>query len=233
MNVTIDWNSGLKKTITGFVLCVAVKSSVYVRYAETPVQRWKECVPLAVLTAVSAPVHLHPTLCTPARLHHPAKDPTGYFLFICGFLLSKSLNCLFSIRFKIQPFSLYQPSCCSSVSSMSEDDDHESGCETVEGSPTSNTSTSPRGNSPYCFLDNSNRNSRPTFAAVGAPLPSPAVQGRSPRDLRTMVVPPMRVQNNITRGSRQRFQRPGSICHTRPFGVVFGNSESIWLKCNR
>uniref|UniRef100_A0A3Q2Z1T3 non-specific serine/threonine protein kinase n=1 Tax=Hippocampus comes TaxID=109280 RepID=A0A3Q2Z1T3_HIPCM len=99
---------------------------------------------------------------------------------------------------------------CKRPNSMSEDDDHESGCETVEGSPTSNTSTSPHGNSPYCFLDNSNRNSRPTFAAVTAPLPSPAVQGRSPRDLRTMVVPPMRVQNNITRGTRQRFQRPES-----------------------
>ncbi|XP_077423873.1 homeodomain-interacting protein kinase 3a isoform X2 [Vanacampus margaritifer] len=96
---------------------------------------------------------------------------------------------------------------CKRPNSMSEDDGHESGCETVEGSPTSNTSTSPHGNSPYCFLDNSNHNSRPTLAAVVAPLPSPAVQSRRPRDVRTMVVPPMRVQNNNTQGTQERFQR--------------------------
>lgn len=97
----------------------------------------------------------------------------------------------------------------SSVPSMSEDDGHESGCDTVEGSPTSDTSTSPRGNSPYRYLDNSNHNNRPPLAAMVAPLPSPAVQGRSPRGVRTMVVPPMRVHNNNTQGTEERFQRTG------------------------
>ncbi|XP_077599718.1 homeodomain-interacting protein kinase 3a [Stigmatopora nigra] len=91
--------------------------------------------------------------------------------------------------------------------SMSEDDGQESGCETIEGSPTSNTSTSPHGNSSYSFLNNSNHNSRPTSGAVVAPLPSPAMHGRSPRDTRTMVVPPMRVQNNNIQGTRDRFRR--------------------------
>ncbi|XP_077372521.1 homeodomain-interacting protein kinase 3a [Festucalex cinctus] len=105
---------------------------------------------------------------------------------------------------------------CKRPNSMSEDDGHESGCETVEGSPTSNTSTSPHGNSPYCFLD-SNHNSRPTLAAVVAPLPSPAVQSRRPRGIRTMVVPPMRVQNN-TQGTQQRFQRTVSESWSRSKG---------------
>lgn len=92
---------------------------------------------------------------------------------------------------------------------MSEDDGHESGCDTVEGSPTSDTSTSPRDNSSYHYLDNSNHNNRPPLAAIVAPLPSPTLQGRSPRGIRTMVVPPMRVQNNNTRGTEERVQRTG------------------------
>lgn len=100
----------------------------------------------------------------------------------------------------------------SSVSSMSEDDGHESGCDTVEGSPTSDTSTSPRSNSPYRYLDNSNHNNRPPLAAMVPPLPSPAVQGRSPRGVRTMVVPPMRVQNNNNQGIEERFHRTGQCC---------------------
>uniref|UniRef100_A0A8C4I685 non-specific serine/threonine protein kinase n=1 Tax=Dicentrarchus labrax TaxID=13489 RepID=A0A8C4I685_DICLA len=98
---------------------------------------------------------------------------------------------------------------CKRPNSMSEDDGHESGCDTVEGSPTSDTSTSPRGNSTYRYLDNSNHNNRPPLAAMVAPLPSPAVQGRSPRGVRTMVVPPMRVQNNNTQGTEERVQRTG------------------------
>lgn len=94
---------------------------------------------------------------------------------------------------------------------MSEDDGHESGCDTVEGSPASDTSTSPRGHSGhYRYLDNSNHNSCPALASmVVAPLPSPAVQGRSPRGVRTMVVPPMRVQNNNSHGTEERVQRTG------------------------
>ncbi|KAK2918223.1 homeodomain-interacting protein kinase 3-like isoform X2 [Channa argus] len=93
---------------------------------------------------------------------------------------------------------------CKRPNSMSEDDSHESGCDTVEGSPTSDTSASPHGSSPYRFL--SNHNSRPPLAGMVAPQPSPAVQGRSPRGIRTMVVPPMRVQNN-TQGTEERAQR--------------------------
>ncbi|XP_026221394.1 homeodomain-interacting protein kinase 3-like isoform X2 [Anabas testudineus] len=96
---------------------------------------------------------------------------------------------------------------CKRPNSMSEDDDHESGCDTVEGSPTSDTSSSPHGNSPYRYLDNSNHNSRPPLAAMIAPQPSPAVRGRSPRGVRTMVVPPMRVQNSNTQGTEERVQR--------------------------
>uniref|UniRef100_A0A665TRX5 non-specific serine/threonine protein kinase n=1 Tax=Echeneis naucrates TaxID=173247 RepID=A0A665TRX5_ECHNA len=91
---------------------------------------------------------------------------------------------------------------CKRPNSMSEDDSHESGCDTVEGSPTSNTSGSPRGNSHYRYLDNSNHNNCPPLASMVAPLPSPAVQGRSPRGVRTMVVPPMRVQNNNSQGTQ-------------------------------
>lgn len=101
------------------------------------------------------------------------------------------------------------------LSSMSEDDGHESGCDTVEGSPTSDTSTSPRGNSPYHYLDNGNHNNHPPLAAVVAPLAAPAVQGRSPRGVRTMVVPPMRVQNNNSVGTEECVQRTGQ-CHCLP-----------------
>lgn len=97
----------------------------------------------------------------------------------------------------------------SPVFSMSEDDGPESGCDTVEGSPTSDASASPRGNSAYHYLDNNNHNNRPPLAAVVAPLPSPAVQGRIPRGVRTMVVPPMRVQNINSQGTEDRAQRTG------------------------
>ncbi|KAM4618931.1 homeodomain-interacting protein kinase 3-like isoform 2-T2 [Polymixia lowei] len=85
---------------------------------------------------------------------------------------------------------------CKRPNSMSEDDGHESGCDTVEGSPSSDASISPCGNSPYRYLGNTNHNNRPPLAAMVARLAAPAAQGRSPRGVRTMVVPPMRVQNN-------------------------------------
>ncbi|XP_068578886.1 LOW QUALITY PROTEIN: homeodomain-interacting protein kinase 3-like [Cebidichthys violaceus] len=108
---------------------------------------------------------------------------------------------------------------CKRPNSMSEDDGHESGCDTVEGSPAaSNASTSPRGNSPYRYLDNGNRNGRPPLAAAVAPLPSPAARGRSPRGVRTMVVPPMRVQNNNGHGAEERFQRTVSESWSRSKG---------------
>ncbi|XP_031731512.1 homeodomain-interacting protein kinase 3-like isoform X1 [Anarrhichthys ocellatus] len=106
---------------------------------------------------------------------------------------------------------------CKRPNSMSEDDGHESGRNTVEGSPASDTSTSPRGNSPYRYLNNGNRNNRPPLAAMVAPLPPPAVQGRSPRGVRTMVVPPMRVQHN-SHGAEERFQRTVSESWSRSKG---------------
>uniref|UniRef100_A0A665TJ12 non-specific serine/threonine protein kinase n=1 Tax=Echeneis naucrates TaxID=173247 RepID=A0A665TJ12_ECHNA len=108
---------------------------------------------------------------------------------------------------------------CKRPNSMSEDDSHESGCDTVEGSPTSNTSGSPRGNSHYRYLDNSNHNNCPPLASMVAPLPSPAVQGRSPRGVRTMVVPPMRVQNNNSQGTQERVQRTG---HNKEWNGNYG-----------
>nr|XP_046248978.1 homeodomain-interacting protein kinase 3-like isoform X1 [Scatophagus argus] len=107
---------------------------------------------------------------------------------------------------------------CKRPNSMSEDDGHESGCDTVEGSPTSDTSTSPRGNSTYHYLDNSNHNNRPPLATMVTPLSSPAVQGRSPRGVRTMVVPPMRVQNNNTQRIEQRVQRTAPESWSRSKG---------------
>ena len=95
-------------------------------------------------------------------------------------------------------------------SSVSEDDGHGSGCETVEGSPKSDTSTSPHSNGPYRYLGNSNRNNRPPLAAMVAGLAAPAAQGRSA--LRTMVVPPMRVQNNnYSVGTEGRGHRTGQF----------------------
>ncbi|XP_037833998.1 homeodomain-interacting protein kinase 3a isoform X2 [Kryptolebias marmoratus] len=105
---------------------------------------------------------------------------------------------------------------CKRPNSMSEDDGHESGCDTVEGSPTSDSSTSPRGNGAYRYLNNNNR---PPLAGVLAPLSSPAEQDRSPRGIRTMVVPPMRVQrNNNAQGTEERFQRTASESWSRSKG---------------
>lgn len=90
---------------------------------------------------------------------------------------------------------------------MSEDDGHESGCDTVEGSPSSDTSTSRRGNSAYRYLNNNNRS---PLAAVLAPLTPPSEQDQRPRGIRTMVVPPMRLHsNNNTRNTQERFHRAG------------------------
>ncbi|KAM4553766.1 homeodomain-interacting protein kinase 3-like isoform 1-T1 [Fundulus diaphanus] len=97
---------------------------------------------------------------------------------------------------------------CKRPNSMSEDDGHESGCDTVEGSPSSDTSTSQRGNSAYRYLNNNNRS---PLAAVLEPLTPPSEQGRTPRGIRTMIVPPMRVQsNNKAHNMQERFQRTES-----------------------
>ncbi|KAK7891982.1 hypothetical protein WMY93_023945 [Mugilogobius chulae] len=97
---------------------------------------------------------------------------------------------------------------CKRPNSMSEDDGHESGCETVEGSPTSDTSTSPHHNSSYHYLDsNSNHNNRSALAAVVAPLSVPTMQDRIPR-----------VQNNNTRGTEERAHRMASESWSRSKG---------------
>ncbi|TNN00986.1 hypothetical protein fugu_012232 [Takifugu bimaculatus] len=68
-----------------------------------------------------------------------------------------------------------------------------SGRNTVEGSPTSDA----RGNSTYRYLDNNNL---PPLPAMAAPPPSPAARRQSTRSVRTMVVPPMTLQNNNSQG---------------------------------
>lgn len=105
------------------------------------------------------------------------------------------------------------------VFSMSEDEGQESGCDTVEGSPTSDTSTSPHGNNTYRYLDNNNHSNLPSLPDMVAPPPSPAVQSQSMRSVRTMVVPPMTLQNNNSQGTEEHAQRAGQwIC----FHTVFG-----------
>lgn len=95
---------------------------------------------------------------------------------------------------------------------MSEDEEQGSGCDTVEGSPASAALTSPRGNNTYRYLDNSNQNNLPSLPAmVAAPPPSPALQSRSVRSVRTMVVPPMTLQNNNSQGTEDYAQRAGQL----------------------
>lgn len=99
---------------------------------------------------------------------------------------------------------------------MSEDEGQESGCDTIEGSPTSDTSTSTHGNDTYRYLDNSHHSNLPSLPSMVAPPPSPAVQSQSMRSVRTMVVPPMALQNNNSQGTEEHAQRAGQwICfHT-------------------
>uniref|UniRef100_A0A8C1XR76 non-specific serine/threonine protein kinase n=1 Tax=Cyprinus carpio TaxID=7962 RepID=A0A8C1XR76_CYPCA len=84
------------------------------------------------------------------------------------------------------------PSPCKRPSSISEDDGHESGCETVDGSPPSDSSLGPH-DSPFPerrFLTNQNQNQEPQ-ARRGHPSTAPNKPA-----VRTVVVPPMRVLNN-------------------------------------
>uniref|UniRef100_A0A674PK50 non-specific serine/threonine protein kinase n=1 Tax=Takifugu rubripes TaxID=31033 RepID=A0A674PK50_TAKRU len=81
--------------------------------------------------------------------------------------------------------------------------EQESGRNTVEGSPTSDA----RGNSTYRYLDNNNLPPLPAMAA--APPPSPAARRQSTRSVRTMVVPPMTLQNNNSQGTEEPAQRAG------------------------
>uniref|UniRef100_A0AAQ5YP55 non-specific serine/threonine protein kinase n=1 Tax=Amphiprion ocellaris TaxID=80972 RepID=A0AAQ5YP55_AMPOC len=93
---------------------------------------------------------------------------------------------------------------CKRPNSMSEDDGHESGCDTVEGSPTSDTSTSPRGNSSYRYLDNGNHNNRPPLAAMVAPLPSLVGQQNTPSSVPLLPSGPhLSRQQKVTAGQQQ------------------------------
>ncbi|XP_038873538.1 homeodomain-interacting protein kinase 3-like isoform X2 [Salvelinus namaycush] len=83
------------------------------------------------------------------------------------------------------------PSPCKRPNSMSEDDGHESGCETVDGSPASDSS---RSQSPYLesrYLGNHSHQSLSMRTSGMAPQKEP-----SNPPVRTMVVPPMKVLRN-------------------------------------
>lgn len=193
--------------LTCVALSTGVKRSVSVRRAETPVCPWRGCVLSAALTAASAPTRTPPTHSTPALLPHRARGPTGGWSHVDGCPDNTEVTLQSSLMLMSGCF--FFCLCCS----MSEDDSHESGCDTVEGSPT-DTSASLRGNGHYRFLDNGNHNHRPPLASVVAALPPPAVQGRSPRGVRTMVVPPMRAQNNNnSQVTEERVQRTGQCGH--------------------
>uniref|UniRef100_A0A4W5KCZ2 non-specific serine/threonine protein kinase n=1 Tax=Hucho hucho TaxID=62062 RepID=A0A4W5KCZ2_9TELE len=81
------------------------------------------------------------------------------------------------------------PSPCKRPNSMSEDDGHESGCETVDGSPASDSSQSPYLESRY--LGNHSHQSLSMRTSGMAPQKEP-----SNPPVRTMVVPPMKVVRN-------------------------------------
>ncbi|XP_010874818.3 homeodomain-interacting protein kinase 3 isoform X5 [Esox lucius] len=79
---------------------------------------------------------------------------------------------------------------CKRPDSMS-DDEQESGCDTVDGSPSSDSSGP--GHSPFAeqrYIADGNQNRGPRVACI-APVTEPSKPA-----VRTMVVPPMRVQNN-------------------------------------
>lgn len=72
------------------------------------------------------------------------------------------------------------------------DDEQESGCDTVDSSPASDASG--HSNSPFTerrYIADSNQNCEPRVACV-----APETEPGKPT-VRTVVVPPMRVQNNI------------------------------------
>ncbi|XP_016367012.1 homeodomain-interacting protein kinase 3-like isoform X1 [Sinocyclocheilus rhinocerous] len=113
------------------------------------------------------------------------------------------------------------PSPCKRPSSISEDDGHESGCETVDGSPPSDSSLGPH-DSPFPerrFLTNQNQNQEPQ-ARRGHPstaLNKPAV--------RTVVVPPMRVLNNNHHPNNE--QHTAGTGHRREKGSCHRDYHSL------
>uniref|UniRef100_A0A3Q1CBK7 non-specific serine/threonine protein kinase n=1 Tax=Amphiprion ocellaris TaxID=80972 RepID=A0A3Q1CBK7_AMPOC len=92
---------------------------------------------------------------------------------------------------------------CKHPNSMS-DDEQESGCDTVDSSPASHTSG--HSNSPFAerrYIADSNQNCEPRVACV-APETEP-----SKPTVRTVVVPPMRVQNNNNHAVKSSCQSKG------------------------
>ncbi|XP_037396538.1 homeodomain-interacting protein kinase 3a isoform X1 [Pygocentrus nattereri] len=101
------------------------------------------------------------------------------------------------------------PSPCKRPNSMSEDDGHESGCDTIDGSPASDTSLG-RHNSPFPerrFMNNNqNQEARVRRSQPQTELNKPAV--------RTMVVPPLRVVTNNNYQQHLHQQPSGEQHHT-------------------
>ncbi|XP_076003157.1 homeodomain-interacting protein kinase 3 isoform X1 [Genypterus blacodes] len=106
---------------------------------------------------------------------------------------------------------------CKHPNSMS-DDEQESGCDTVDSSPASDASG--HSNSPFAeqrYIANSNKNCEPRVACV-APETEP-----SKPTVRTVVVPPMRMQNNNNYPAIG--DTPGHIvlesaCHLKGRGIL-------------
>ncbi|XP_061600407.1 homeodomain-interacting protein kinase 3 [Cololabis saira] len=102
---------------------------------------------------------------------------------------------------------------CKHPNSMSYDD-QESGCDTVDSSPASHTSG--HSSSPFPerrYIANSNQNCEPRVACV-APETEP-----SRPTVRTVVVPPMRVQNNNNASVRETFGHAESSCQAKRRGI--------------
>ncbi|KAJ8416260.1 hypothetical protein AAFF_G00382820 [Aldrovandia affinis] len=98
------------------------------------------------------------------------------------------------------------PSPCKRPNSMS-DDEQESGCDTVDGSPSSDSSG--RNDSPFMesrYIGDGNQNRKACSIGPDTRLSNPAV--------RTMVVPPMRVHNNNSTGDEHMGNTDAS-CHSK------------------
>ncbi|XP_008285303.1 homeodomain-interacting protein kinase 3 [Stegastes partitus] len=102
---------------------------------------------------------------------------------------------------------------CKHPNSMS-DDEQESGCDTVDSSPASHASG--HSNSPFAerrYIADSNQNCEPRVACV-APETEP-----SKPTVRTVVVPPMRVQNNNNHAVSETPGNTESSCQSKGRGI--------------
>ncbi|KAL6113206.1 hipk3 [Pungitius sinensis] len=102
---------------------------------------------------------------------------------------------------------------CKHPNSMS-DDEQESGCDTVDSSPASNASG--HSNSPFAqqrFIADGNHNREPRVACV-----APETEPSRPA-VRTVVVPPMRVQNNNYPAVSEAYGHSESTCLSKRWGL--------------